>query len=110
MQVRLYANLRQIAGTREVEIPVEGQQAVGDVLQALVERYPRLSEAIWNADGSLAGHVAVVLNGRDVRHLARVDTPLSDDDSLALFPPVVGGSDGDAASGTTLSDLEDEGA
>ncbi len=110
MQVRLYANLRQIAGRREVEIPVEGHQTVGDVLRALVERYPRLSEAIWNADGSLVGHVAVLLNGRDVRHLALVDTPLSDEDSLAVFPPVGGGTDRGAANGTTFSDLEDEGA
>ncbi|MFV1857770.1 MAG: ubiquitin-like small modifier protein 1 [Anaerolineales bacterium] len=110
MKIRLYATLRQIAGTREVEIPIEGQQAVGEVLRALVECHPRLNEAIWDADGSLANHVAVVLNGRDVRHLARVDTPLSDDDILAVFPPVGGGADGGAASGTKLSDLDDEAA
>ncbi|GMR10787.1 MAG: hypothetical protein BMS9Abin28_1610 [Anaerolineae bacterium] len=110
MKIRLYATLRQIAGTREVEMPVEGQQAVGEVLRALVERYPRLSEAIWNADGSLANHVAVVLNGRDVRHLDRVDTPVSDDDRLAVFPPVGGGANGGAASVTTMSDLEHKAA
>lgn len=94
MQIRLYATLRQIAGTRDLEIPVEGQQTVGDVLSALVERYPKLSKSIWYPDGSLAGHVAVVLNGRDIRHLDGVDTPLSDDDQLAVFPPVGGGTDG----------------
>ena len=106
VQVRLYATLRQIAGTREVEIPVEGQQAVGDVLRAVVERYPRLSEAIWNADGSLAGHVAVVLNGRDVRHLDGVDTPISDDDRLDVFPPVGGGDGRDIGDVTTLANPE----
>ena len=102
MQVRLYATLRQIAGTREVEIHVEGQQAVGDALRALVERYPRLSESIWHRDGSLAGHVAVVLNGRDVRHLDGVDTPVSDDDRLDVFPPVGGGDGRDELTRVTL--------
>jgi len=102
VKARLYATLRQIAGTPEVEIPVAGQQTVGDVLHVLVERYPRLSEAIWYPDGSLAGHVAVLLNGRDVRHLEGVETLLSDDDSLAVFPPVGGGSSGDDLTHVTL--------
>lgn len=95
MQVRLYATLRQIARTRLIEVPVEGRHTVGDVLCALVERYPRLNPSIWRPDGSLAGHVAVLLNGRDVRHLDGVDTPLSEDDSLDVFPPVGGGRVGD---------------
>lgn len=102
MQALLYATLRQIAGTREVEIPVEGHQTVGEVLHVLVERYPRLSKAIWYPDGSLAAHVAVLLNGRDVRHLNGVDTPLSDDDCLAVFPPVGGGASGDDLTHVTL--------
>ena len=93
MQIRLYATLRQIAGTDRLEVPVEAEQTVGDVLRALVKSYPRLSEAIWYADGSLAGHVVVILNGRDIRHLAGDDTPISNDDRLSVFPPVGGGTD-----------------
>lgn len=92
MQVRLYAALRQIAGTREFEIPVEVNSTVGDVLRSLVKRFPGLEEAIWYPDGSLAGHVAVILNGRDIRHLSGVDTPVSNDDWLDVFPPVGGGA------------------
>ncbi len=33
MQIRLYATLRQIAGTRELETPVEVDQAIGDMLR-----------------------------------------------------------------------------
>ena len=91
MQVRLYASLRQTVGTKVVEIPVKDNQTVGVVLHALVDRYPELSEAIWSADGSLAGHVAVILNGRDIRYLDNVDTSITSDDTLDLFPPVGGG-------------------
>ena len=93
MQVRLYATLRQIAQARLIELPVEGKQTVGDVLRALVARCPELSDAVWHTDGSLSGHIAVILNGRDVRHLAGVEPSLSDDDQLDVFPPVAGGGD-----------------
>lgn len=102
MQVRLYATLRQIANKRVVEIPVEAGQRVGDILNALVLEHPQLHEAIWHADGSLAGHVAVILNGRDVRHIGGLDIPLSDDDRLDVFPPVGGGVDQDGLTSVTV--------
>ena len=95
MQVRLYATLRQIANRRVVEIPLEAGQTVGEILNVLVLDFPELHESIWNADGSLAGHVAVILNGRDVRHIGGLDILLSDDDQLDIFPPVGGGADQD---------------
>lgn len=92
MKVRLYATLRQIVGEKIVEIPALAEQTVGDILRALVQLHPRLEDSIWYPDGSLAGHVAVILNGRDIRHLDGVETPLSDEDSMDVFPPVGGGS------------------
>lgn len=92
MQIRLYATLRQIAETRELDIPVEDDATVGAVLRGLVTRFPKMAESIWYPDGSLARHVAVMLNGRDIRHLSEVDTPVSDEDWLDVFPPVGGGA------------------
>jgi len=102
VEVRLYATLRDIAQTRQVDIPVQAGETVGDVLHRLVARYRRLDQAIWNVDGSLAGHVAVVLNGRDVRHLDGVDTKVSADDRLDVFPPVGGGAGPPALTRVTL--------
>jgi molybdopterin synthase sulfur carrier subunit len=90
--VRLYAKLRETANTSKVEIPIEAGQTVGDILNALVTQYPALDSAIWNSDGSLAGHVVVILNGRNIHHIGGIGIPLSNDDLLDVFPPVGGGS------------------
>ena len=102
MQVRLYATLRQIVGTKIVEVPVNTEKTIGDVLRSLVRQYPELDESIWNPDKSLAGHVAVILNGRDIRHLEGVDTSITDDGILDVFPPVGGGSGKDDKTRFTL--------
>jgi len=102
VQVRLYARLRQIAETRELELSVGAEQTVDDVLRELVVRFPRLNEAIWHADGSLVGHVAVLLNGRDIRHLTGLDTPVCMTDQMDIFPPVGGGAGHDNLTQITL--------
>ena len=91
MKIRLYATLRDKVGHKEVELPFATHQTVGDILHELVKVHPELNDDIWNADGSLAGHVVVILAGRDVRHLDGVNTTLSEDDWLDVFPPVGGG-------------------
>lgn len=91
MEIRLYATLRETVGAKAVGLETTGAQTVGDVLRALVAVYPRLAPSIWQSDGTLVGHVVVVLDGRDVRHLNGVDTPLGDAKHLHIFPPVGGG-------------------
>lgn len=91
MEIRLHATLRQLAGANTVAVGLRGEQTVGDALRALVAGHPSLAPAIWHADGSLAGHVVVILDGRDIRHLNGVDTPLGDAKYLEVFPPVGGG-------------------
>lgn len=102
MHVRLYATLRQIVGKKVVEIPALVEQSVGDILRALVQLHPRLEDSIWYPDGTLAEHVAVILNGRDIRHLDGIHTPLSDEDSMDVFPPVGGGSSQNGLTRVTL--------
>jgi molybdopterin synthase sulfur carrier subunit len=91
MEIRLYATLRQVTGTKTVVVETRPGQTVGDALRALVAAHPRLAPSIWHDDGTLAGHVAVMLDGRDIRHLKGVDTPLGESQHLDVFPPVGGG-------------------
>ena len=91
MEIRLHATLRQTARTPAVTVETQPGQTVGDALRALVAKHPALKPSIFDDAGALVGHVAVVLDGRDIRHLDGVDTPLGEATHLDVFPPVGGG-------------------
>lgn len=38
-----------------------------------------------------AERLLIIVNGRNVHHLQGLDTPLADDDKVAIMPPVLGG-------------------
>ena len=91
MEIRLHATLRQTAQTRAVVLETRRDATVGDALRALVASHPALRPSIFDEHGALVGHVAVVLDGRDIRHLGGVATPLGEAQHLDVFPPVGGG-------------------
>jgi molybdopterin converting factor small subunit len=33
----------------------------------------------------------ILVNGRDARHLGRLEAPLKQDDTVVIFPPLAGG-------------------
>jgi len=82
--VKLYANLRKLAGTKELSA---AGSTVRAVLSELVGQNPLLGEAIL-ADGKLRPHIVVTLNGHNVIDL---DAPLTEQDVVAIFPPMAGG-------------------
>lgn len=91
--VRLPQVLRQQAdGQRAIE--VEGA-TVGDAVQALVGRHPALASQLLTADGELHRFVNVYLNGRDVRYLSGLATPVEERDEIRLLPAIAGGSSPD---------------
>jgi len=83
--VKLYANLRKLAGTKEVSIAGD---SVGTVLDRLVEANPGL-EAILVEKQGLRPHVLVTLNGHNVSEL---NTQVTEQDVIAVFPPIAGGA------------------
>jgi len=75
--LRLFAQARESAGTKSIELPGE---TVGDVLDIASERFGPTFVAIL-------GGSRVWLNGAQAE---RTD-PVSPDDELAVLPPVSGG-------------------
>lgn len=92
MQVKLYATFREKAGGRpEVEVSLpRGQATVREVLGRLAQEFPALGNALWNED-RLHPMVIAMVNGRDIRHLEGLETEVTEEDTLLLFPPLAGG-------------------
>ncbi|MGC8968207.1 MAG: ubiquitin-like small modifier protein 1 [Thermus sp.] len=86
-KVNLYATFRGLTGKSQLVVP---GATVGEVLARLVEAYPALKGELFEGE-ELAERVSVFLEGRDVRYLQGLSTPLSPEATLDLFPPVAGG-------------------
>jgi molybdopterin synthase sulfur carrier subunit len=94
VQVRLFATLRQSAGKAEVEVPEAEGNTVRTVLARLVDTHPDLEREIFDSDRQLQSHIHVMVNGRDIRFLDGLDTPVQPSDQMWIFPPVGGGAPG----------------
>lgn len=90
MQVKVFANLRQICGGVTVEVKPDGDRVI-DVLDKMVEMFPDLDDEIFNEERKLKPFVHVYINGRNIVHDQELETLVKDTDQFALFPPVAGG-------------------
>ena len=82
--IKLYANLRKLAGTKELSRPGGTVRAV---LNELVKQNPLLGDVILE-NGGLRPHIVITLNGHNVVDL---DMDVSEQDIIAIFPPIAGG-------------------
>ena len=82
--IKLYANLRKLAETKELFV---AGGTVGAVVSELVQQKPLIGEIVLQNDG-LAPHVVLTLNGHNITDF---ETPVTEQDIIALFPPIAGG-------------------
>jgi sulfur-carrier protein len=91
MRIKAYATLRDLLGVGVMEIPIAGPTDVENVLRRLVADCPPFGKKLWDNQGAPTGYVTILLNGRSVEYLAGMATPVTEGDTIALFPPVGGG-------------------
>ncbi|MGZ9223412.1 MAG: ubiquitin-like small modifier protein 1 [Anaerolineales bacterium] len=83
--VKLYANLRKLAGTRELSIT---GSTIGAVVNELVRQSPPVGEVVIE-NGALRPHIVLTLNGHNIIDF---ETPVTEQDVIAIFPPIAGGT------------------
>jgi molybdopterin synthase sulfur carrier subunit len=86
--VKIPTQLRPATGG-EAAARVSGG-TVGEVLDALYERYDELRDRIAE-DGGLRRFVNVYVGGEDIRFLDGLQTPVRDGDEVTILPAVAGG-------------------
>jgi molybdopterin synthase catalytic subunit len=81
VSVRLFASLREIVGAGKLERELGEGATVGDLVAMLQAEFPRL--------GDVTTRTVISIN----QEFAAPDSPLSDGDEVAIFPPVSGGAE-----------------
>jgi sulfur-carrier protein len=77
-----------VGGVKSLDI---GGDSIRGVVDALVEQHPALRTQLLSDDGDLNRFVNVYVNGKDVRYLAGLDTPVAATDEVRLLPAMAGG-------------------
>ena len=94
LELKFFATFREAVGSKFLEREYDDGATVRDVLADLEAEYEGLSGQLLD-DGGLRSQINVLKNGREVLHMDGPDTTLDDGDTLAVFPPVAGGSQSD---------------
>ncbi len=87
VKVRMYATVRELAGTSEIYVEATDLK---ELLHVLSDRLgPRFSRLVSSSEPD--DSIVILLNGRNVRPGSVSRTVLSQDDEVCIFPPVSGG-------------------
>ncbi len=100
MRINFYATLRKPAGGKSIEVELTPATTACTALEAATRTRPDLAEEIWQAPGKVKEHIHVFINGRQSIFLPQgLETLITEDDVVDVFPPVGGGSIPSQASG-----------
>lgn len=82
--IKLFANLRNLAETKELSVT---GASLGETLYQLVKDVPALDGIILE-NGQIRPHFVITINGHITTEL---EASVTDQDEIAIFPPIAGG-------------------
>ncbi|MFW9908649.1 MAG: ubiquitin-like small modifier protein 1 [Candidatus Thorarchaeota archaeon] len=88
--VKFFATVREVTGVKSIELEADTIRNLLDILKTTYgEKFTRT--VIDSESGNLKQFYSCMVNGKRIELLNGYDTVLSDNDAVALFPPVGGG-------------------
>jgi molybdopterin synthase sulfur carrier subunit len=93
VKVRTILTLKQILGKGEIEISVPEKSTLGELLTMMVEGWGgELGSNLFEPKSkSIRPYIRLMVNGRDIAFLNRMETVLQNGDEILILPPVSGG-------------------
>lgn len=87
--VRIPVPLRKFTSGAE-EVKATGN-TISEIIDNLDRNYSGLKERLCEKDGHVRRFVNIYLNDEDVRFMQSLQTPVRDDDEVAIVPAIAGG-------------------
>jgi sulfur-carrier protein len=91
MNVKVFADFREICGEKVIRMDIAEKQPVINILRELIQLHPALEQELLTDDEQLRPLVHVFVNGKNIVHAQGLQTVAGPNDDVALFPPVAGG-------------------
>jgi molybdopterin synthase sulfur carrier subunit len=92
VEVRFFTTLRDITQTKRDEVTASSATTVEGLVALLSKRYGcSFREYVYDEAGKLRPHLKYLVNGRSITSLNGVKTRLTNEDIVAIIPPVGGG-------------------
>ncbi len=88
--VKAFADLGELLG-RKLSISLPEGETARQLLKILDKKNAGFLPRVLESDGQLRSNVSILQNGRDIRYLRDLDTPLAEGDVITIFPPLAGG-------------------
>jgi len=91
VRVSLYFPFREEIPENPVVLELPEGAVVGQVVEALVARYPFLRPRLYDAQGQIHRHISALVNGTSIQFQRGWSTSLFEGAEVVLLPPVGGG-------------------
>ncbi|MFX1260892.1 MAG: MoaD/ThiS family protein [Promethearchaeota archaeon] len=91
MKFKSFGPIRRMLDTQVLTVDVPDGSTIRNVVDTVLEiGGPELEQIIMEGD-KISGNLIIMLNKKDVATLAGEDTPVNQDDEIAMLPHVQGG-------------------
>ena len=87
--IKIPTPLRAYADDKS-ELELNGQ-TVSEVLDALLEQHPELTDHFYDESGEPRRFINIILGENHIKDLQGLDTPLNEEDVLRIIPNIAGG-------------------
>ena len=93
VKIHTILEIKKIIGQREAEISLPRGSTLNTLLAQIIDTWGEALEAqLFDPNTSeLFAHIRLMVNGRDIGFLNKLETILSDGDEILILPPVGGG-------------------
>lgn len=90
VEVRIPTVFRRFTGGKS-SVELE-PGTVSNLIEQLEQHYPGMGEQLLTSEGDLHRFINVYVNDEDARYLEKLDTKVTDGDTVSLLPSVAGGA------------------